>query len=537
MASHDARQGSGILISSVLMALSVLGVSAITRTVFTSTLAQDSQAAVSGEVCEALAASAIAEMEAQVREGLTRPDGPLMESPERSPINPLLAAVNAPRPVTPGEVTDLTPHLSLAHTGRLAANRALAGYQLDEHSCQLVDQRPLDEAPHERTAVLVLRARAVSGPLGRRTVRSLEQGHTLKLVLAGPPEPFGRFGFFLGRIGGLTDLAQVNAQRERLIAQLGRIRAQLDRGAAGLTGDPREKVLDLLDDIPTVDNATEHTPTVPTGTAGTLFYGLIPDGAALDSTGLDLARALETAAARAEPQVAALPPASAPDLAERVRPVAKQVEDALWSIWANQEAFKILQPSAPEGYPFFHGTLGKLSPEYFARRAHHRFVQPGGALPGRSSADPGAEVARFLAAGPQDGVVHVVSSGAVKLAGTIAGRVMLVVENAAVTLDDVSLGQGTLDRVTVACFGGSVTVRGNSHAYVIAGPGTPVVLERGATLTGGLAMAELAAGTRLEGKLVKSDRYDTGGFGAQPDPRETYTAALSPLVLYRRVTR
>ena len=89
MASHDTRKGSGILISSVLMALSVMGVSAITRTFFTSTLAQDCAALLSGESCEALAQSAVAEMEAQVREGLTNPESPLVE------------AINAPRPATP----------------------------------------------------------------------------------------------------------------------------------------------------------------------------------------------------------------------------------------------------------------------------------------------------------------------------------------------------------------------------------------------------------------------------------------------------
>lgn len=518
------RHGSGILISGVLMALSMMGVSAITRTFFTSTQANECAAQVAGETCEALAQSAVAEMEAQVREGLAIPD------------SAFTAAVHAPRPA-PGEVADLTSLVKIPHTEQLAATARFSSSKLDGWSCRLVDQRPIDEAPHERTAVIVLRCRAVAGPLGRRVARTVEQGHTLKIVLAGPPPPFGRFGFFLGRMGGLTDLAEVNAQRERLLRQLERVRGVLDQGAAALSGDPREKTLDLLDDIPTLANATEHTPTVPTGTAGTLFYGLIPDGATLDTAGLDLARALTDTANRAEPQVNALPAPTIPDLAERVRPVAKAIEDGLWSIWANQEAFKILQPSAPEGYPFFSGSLSKLTPEYFARRAHHRIVEPGVALPGRITTDPGQELAKLLADGPQDAVIHVVSRAPLKLTGTIPGRVLLVTEQAPVDLTDVDLGPGPLDRLTVAAFGGSVTVRGACQAYVIAGPATPVILTKGSTLTGGLTLSELASGTRLEGTIVKSDRYDTGGYGAEPDPRETYTAALSPRVLYRKVAR
>ena len=376
----------------------------------------------------------------------------------------------------------------------------------------------------------------VSGSIGRRTVRTVEQAHGLKISLAGPPTPFGRFGFFLGELGGMTDLAKVNAQRERLLAQLRTVRERLDAGVAAQSGDAKEKLLDLLDDIPTVDNAVEHTPTLPLAGAGAMFYGMIPDGAVLDCSALDLARHVESVANKADGPVASMPGATVAELTTIVKPVAKSIEDGLWAIWANQEAFKILTPSAPEGYPFFRGSLAKLTPEYFARRAHHRIVEPGSTLTGRVAANPGAELAKMLAA-PLDGVVHVVTAKPITLTGKISGRVMLVFEKAPVKLVDVQLTDPAHDRLTVVSFGGAVGITGSSHAYVIAGPGTPVTIDKGATLTGGLVLAELAAGTRLEGSIVKSDAYDTGGFGAEPDPAATHTAVLSPLVLYRRVTR
>lgn len=519
-----SRKGSGVLISSVIVALSVLGISAISRTFFTSTQAQECQAQVSGEACEALAASAVAEMEVQVRDGLSRAD------------SPFVAAVNGP--ISPADdVVDLTPLVKIQHTERLAGTPRYQECSISEFSCRLLDQRAIDQAPHERTAVFVLRCAVTSGSLGRRVTRTVEQAHALKVVLAGPPEPFGRFGFFLGAMGALTDLAAVNTQRERLIAQLGRVRAHLDAAAAAQSGDPKERILDLLDDIPTVENATERTPTVPTDTAGTLFYGLIPDGATLDTTQLDLARVVTDGANRAEAGVNALPAQTDPDLANKMKPLAKGIQDALWAIWANQEAFKILQPSAPEGYPYFSGTLAKLQADYFTRRAHHRIVQSGVNLPGRSVADPDFELRRLLGSGRFDGIVHVVATGNLKLTGKLSGRMMIVTEGAALELENLSLGEDPLDRITVVAFGGSVTARGNNQAYIIAGPATPVVLAPGSALTGGLAMHELAPGTKLEGTITKSDRYDTGGFGAQPDAKDNYTPVLSPLVLYRKVSR
>jgi hypothetical protein len=515
------RSGSGLILATALLSVAILSICAISRTVLTSTQSTECQATLQGELCETLASSATAEMEARLRDGLAQVDGDLA----KRFYNPL---------TTPNSSVDLTAYVHPQEAVGCLRLPSYKGFDIDDISCTLTSQRLIDWGSYERAGVVVMRARGVWGSFGRRIYRTVEEAHSFKIVLAGPPRPLDLFGLFIGNGSNLTSFDQVNQHRTRLIDLLSRVRARLSDGEKQLTGDSKEKVLDLLDDIPTLENATSCTPVFPGNTRGCVFYGLMNTGSRINLPNLDLAKRLTESISQVERGIPGMPPASDPELAVKVRPVGKLVEDSLWSIWANQEAFKTLTSDNAQPYGEIRTALDRFDENYFLRRVHYRITPEG-------SADPKTKLDELLKHGPLDGVVHVENAQSrLELTGTLPGRLMLIAGAGGVTLTDVKCGNGALDRLTVVCFGKSVTINGHCQAHVITGPATTVVVEKNAILSGGLTMEDVAPGSRLEGTVVRSERYFSGpppipGKGSHPGT--TYTLGVSPLLLYRRVTR
>jgi hypothetical protein len=537
------RSGTGTLLTAILLALALLAASAVFRSALTTNLAVECHAALSGELAEALASSAVAEMEAQVRQALARPDSEIT----RLVTRPVVGEQRQP--------VDLTRHTALRETASLVQRDPFLGAGLSQVSgtCVVSVQKALDRLPYERVGVVTLRAEASGRAAGRAVRRTVEESRAFKVVLAGPPRPFDQFGLFIGEAASVTALESINPARAQLIAALGALRTRLEEGVAaqgpgpapeapprppGAPGPARERLLDLLDELPDAATAAERAPEVPAARPGSMLYGLMADGARIDLPKLHLAQRLADAIALAQARLPALPPAAASDLAERAAPAGHAIADALWSVWAFQEAFKLLTPDAADAWPRMRQFLAKLDHAYLARRAHYRIAEE----PGSSAGDVTARLAELVRrGGPLSGVVHVDSrSQRLVLTGRIPGRVMIVVGPGGALLDGVNAGAGPDDRLTVACFGGAVVVRGLCRAHVLTGPATAIDIEPGAVLEGGLTIRELVAGSRLAGSVERSERYgsgEAGPAGEEDDAGHTFTAILSPHVLYRRVLR
>ncbi|MBI4860237.1 MAG: hypothetical protein HY815_08235 [Candidatus Riflebacteria bacterium] len=520
LSAGERRRGAGLVIGAVVMTLALLGFSAIARTLFTSNQASDCQAALAGDLCETLATSAIAEMEAQVRGALSR---------NHSEIARRLAL-----PVVgdqKGE-QDLTDQIALRDTLSLLAGDAYRGYSVDELSCRVAVQRSMDRLTYERVGVLKLRARARGPSYVRHVTRTVEEARAFKVALAGPPRPFDRYGFFLGDVNTVTNLDAVGPARDKLLDLLKQVRVRVEGAVSRSGGEVRERLLDVLDSLPTPETAAARTPQLQPAKPITMLYGLVLTGAKLDLTRLDLATRLQEAIAQAEGQVAALPGEGSLDLVKKSRDAGKIVADGLWSIWAYKEAFALLPPDAPAGHKELLAFLGKLDEVYLARRASYRLVEGTGSLDAR--------LKDLLKDGALDGVIHVASlKERVELSGEFRGRLVIVVGAGGATLSNIKVANPG-ERLTVASLGGGVTVRGQCQAHLIVGPGNPVVVEKGAVLVGGLTIVDLAQGSRLEGTVVRDPRFLTGRPGADgSEPRASLDCAvgLSPLVLYRRVSR
>lgn len=510
-----------MLLSGVLLTLAILSISAVSRSFFTSSQAAECQATLAGELCEALASSAVAELEAQVRGALANPDGEI--------------AKRMSRPIVGSEdpTIDLTGFMELKETTALAGQDLYAGCEIDDWTAKVTVQKPLDRLPYERIGVVTFKARAKGSGGGRAVARTLEESRAFKIGIVGPPRPFDRYGIFLGEMGAVSALDSVNPARLALIAQVGRMRAKLDAAVAAASGDLKERLLDLQDDFPTVASATASVKEM-SGKAGSMFYGLIPNNSELDLEKLELGRSVGESVTKGEELLGALPAQTAPDFLDKAREAAKAISDGLWSIWAFQSAFIVSAPGDSD-YQALRPYLNKLDEGWFARRAHYRLIEEANAP------HVNVQLQELLKSGPLAGIVHVQSrTQKLELTGHFPGRLMFVVGAGGVSMTDVNKTAPITDRLTVAGFQGAVAVHGECHAHVIAGARTPLLLERGAKIVGGLTCREVAAGTRLEGTVERREIYysnEAGPGGEEDTPTVSFTLILSPQILYRRVFR
>src|SRR5581483_5452184 len=103
----------------------------------------------------------------------------------------------------------------------------------------------------ERIGVIQFHAKVHASAGGRQVSRTVEEARAFKIVLVAPPRPFDRYGLFLGEMANVSMLQAVNPARTRLFDQLSRLRAKCDTAVKSLTGDPKQRVLEALDELPT----------------------------------------------------------------------------------------------------------------------------------------------------------------------------------------------------------------------------------------------------------------------------------------------
>lgn len=512
-----------MLLSGVILTLAILSVSAVSRSYMTSNMAADCGATMAGELCETLASSAVAEMEAQIRALLAKKDSPVS-----------IELTKAVLGNDTGEI-DLTEHVNTDESDALAGLDAYAECRLDpdRRQVRVAVQKPLDRLPYERIGVIQFRATCHAKGGGRTVSRSVEEARAFKIVLVAPPRPFDRYGLFLGELGNVSSLAAVNPARTRLIDQLGRIRTKLEAGVNAQSGDPKERLLDVLDDLPTPAGATTSVKEMGESQTGSLFYGLVPNFTEIDLGKLELAKSVTDAADAAEPLINGLPADSDPELPVKGKAVAQIVADALWSIWAFQAAFTVVSPEKPL-YAQYKPFLAKLDEGWYSRRAHYRLLEA------PDQPDINVQLKELMKGGPVYGIVHVQSKTQVlELSGYYPGRVMFAVGPGGVKVTDVNKNETHEDRLTIGAFGGPITVQGEVHAHILTGAGAALTLNQGSKIIGGLTVRELVAGTRLEGAVMRLEKYYSGV--SMPDGQEddytVFTLILSPHILYRKVGR
>jgi hypothetical protein len=506
--------GSGSVLTGSVLCIGVLAIASLSRSFATSTQFRASQSYVAGVHCEDLAGSAVAEMEAQVREALRRQDETLTR---------ILAG---PDPVSDGAL-----NLSSRFSPRLSQAGA-DDCSLQASSCQAT--RGISIAgSNDRLGMIVFRATAATGVLGHRTVRTVEKGFVYKTVMPALPAPLNQYGIVLADRSALGSNAAINRRRETLIESLRSLRQRLEEGARVQQGTAREGLLDLLDDIPDMENAESHTPMLPEGAANEVHSGLCEHEAQIDGVLIDLDRYLAGITGRAEELIRHLPPATATDLKARLMPVCKEIDEGLFAVWAARAAFTsnpVKASKDPEAQAL-RACLNSLDPDYFRRRA---FLEIGAKAVGPGeTADVPTRFQTFLKRGPARGIVIVDNDQTpIELNGFLGGPLMVVTGKGGANLSNVVVRDSPDSFLTVVSFGGPIRVRGRCQAFLLAGKGSTVVLEPGATLSGGLAMMEMKAGTRLDGIIVRDDGRLVGS-----ESSESCVTAISPFPAYRKVSR
>jgi hypothetical protein len=209
------------------------------------------------------------------------------------------------------------------------------------------------------------------------------------------------------------------------------------------------------------------------------------------------------------------------------------VADALWSIWAFQAAFTVVPPQMPlfaQLRPF----LAKIDEGWYSRRAHYRLLE----APDQPHIND--QLKELMKGGPVAGIVHVQSkTQMLELSGYYPGRVMFAVGPGGVKVTDVNKNEVLADRLTIGAFGGPIQVIGECHAHILTGAAAALTLDKGAKIIGGLTVRELVAGSRLDGAVMRLEKYFSGV--SMPDGTEddytVFTLMLSPHILYRKVGR
>lgn len=507
----------------MILTLAILSVSAVSRSYFTTNLASECAATMAAELCETLAGSAVAEMEAQIRAQLARKDSPVSIELSR-------AVLGNDR----GEI-ELGEHVNTDETAALCGQDAFAECKLDDDRrvVRVAVQKPLDRLPYERIGVIVFKATVHAKGGGRTLSRTVEEARAFKIVLVAPPRPFDRYGLFLGELGNVTSLQAVNPARARLLQQLGTLRTKVQAGVNVQSGDPKERLLDILDDLPAPDGAAASAKEMGNSQAGSMFYGLIPNFTEINLGKLELAKSVTDAADAADTLLSALPAESDPQLPVKGKEAGQVIADALWSIWAFQAAFSVVSPQSSE-YAQYRPFLTKLDEVWYARRAHYRLLEA------TDQPHINDQLKELQRGGPVYGIIHVQSrTQTLELTGNFPGRVMFAVGPGGVKVTDVNKNETLADRLTIGAFGGPITVLGEVHAHILTGSGAPLVLDKTARIVGGLTVRELVAGTRLEGSVMRLEKYFSGV--SMPDGTEddytVFTLILSPQILYRKVLR
>lgn len=520
------HHGSGLLIGAIVITLTMLAMVAISRTTQSSSMANRLKTEMAGQVCEGLAGSAVQELEAQVREALGEPTHPIA----KMVAEPVLGESSGS--------LDLTNYVKLEETPILLTESPYQGYILTEFSVNVVVQKCIGGLPYERLGVFVFKAQAQAPYEMNSARRTVEEARAFKVALPTMPRPFDRYGLFIADMRGVTDLDEVNPRRDRLIDLMADYHNKLKDAAQVLQGDPKERILDLLDRIPTPEACKKSIKDFPTFNAANpgMLYGLLQSPAELNLVYLDLAGRLKNSMDKSRAALAALPQPDSPEFVNKAGELGKMIDKAIWAIWAYREVFAILPSNAPKGYQDVNALIAKLTPEYFAVRAQYKIDKDD---PKKRSISE--QFDELVGKGSLNAIVYVSGKGeTLNLTGRYPGQLLVVVKDADVVLRDAKAGEDRYHRFTVATWGNKITVGGKCDAQVIVGKGTTLYMEEGTVLRGGLAMMEVSSNSVLRGTLIRDGRYSAGVAnpkGQENAPSFRFIYPLSPRMYYRRVTR
>lgn len=532
--SRSTERGSGLVIALAVTAAAIVFLLFLNQSRLTSWTSAETDVLVRGDAAEMLADSANQEALAWLRPMLADPGS---EAGARF------------RDPDPARWTFDVGPVRVPHTLALMTEDEFVGFDLQGPRVTVTLQSTLDGNPYERKGAVVVRA-SVATPqrLGRPAVRRVETAVPFTVVLPGVPRPACSFGLFLGDAEGVTDRVEVNGVRAGLVEALeamGRLLAE-GRAAAPDAGGWDDLASELSEpDAPT------RAPALPTE-ADAAFYGLEYEGLSVDLTTLDLAADLaplrDAAVARQAAAQAALgrlraapsDPGAREEFVEALKSLDGPIREGLWDIWAYRRAFRVL-PSTDPAYAALAGTVGRLHPSHWERRA--RFVvRP---LPGETDVQAAWE--RFLVQHPRPQGVILVDNGAAPLVltGALPGQAAVVTGAGGVTLRDLNVADAPSDLLTVVARGGPVIVEGQVHAALVLanggadGPSSLHVAE-GATLTGALVAWRLPSDTSLRGTLVRAEKHSSGittaGGRLYLDPSHLVVGLL-PAPAYRKVVR
>jgi hypothetical protein len=486
VAFSPQRRGTGLLIAAVTMAVLTLSVIGFARRSLTSNQMNDCRSLVARRTAYALARSVLAEMLSRLRTGLA------------DPANAVRARLL--EPAAGATDTDLTDQVAPRDATLLLDADPYRGCRIETAECRIVSRAPLGDGGEQEGSIR-FRVKVRPPAAERAPTQAITETYGFKVVLAAPPRPFGAYGLFSTNAAKLTDVSGVAAARENLVAALNTCRQHAARIAEGPDGDEKERALDLLDDFPDEKGAREGT-TLPVVASDTYLYGLTDAGAKLNLANLDLTARVGSATQRARSEMAggeATPVKS-------LQRAADAIKSGIYAMWGYLEVFQLLPPDAPAGRPELDRFISQIDEVRFAQRAQYRIAVDG---------DPTEAFTALLRRYHNPGTVHVTAAQPLVLRGRTPAPLMVTVNGGGVNISDLP-GDSTGRGPTIACFGGTVKVTGQAHAFLIVAKGATVEIAKGSVLTGGLVMLDVGARCRLDGTLIRDVRYDVDFDDADP---------------------
>jgi len=530
-----AHRGSALLWIAISLLLIFLGWG-LSRAFVTSSTRTEAHAVVEARLCQVLAESGVAEMEAQL--GYQVND---LRSPTANQLRQQVLAGE------PGRI-DLASAVQLKETQKLIERSPFVGFKV-KGRCWVEFQRQIDNVPYEKKGLAVFSVTVISPGMIRTISRQVELARWIKTTLLTMPRPFGNYGLFVADATGLTDVATTNRLRDEAAAIARKVLASITALVDRVPSNVRQGYQNLRQETfdPEAPKAMPDPVSLPDGSA---LYGLIQTEGTQRLSHLDLAWRLgvlvEKAATLERKLASVVSQASSTDFAIQeellkiAREAAEAVVDPLFELWAFHQGYKVLPPTSGKPYQEVKEKLYKLQYDYFQLRAHWAIRES----PGKTDLTSDfLELASRVA----QGVVLVENkSRPLVLSGRIRGRLVIVVGQGGVTIRDLNPPPNAEDLLTVVACSGPVSVSGqNSVGLVLGVPpsslSAPTLsMASDARIVGALLMASLPTGGRLDGEVQRSDLQMSGfaGFdGTDQGFYDRYFVGLSPQVYYRRVVR
>lgn len=529
-----ARAGLALLWIVVGVLLVLLGWG-LSRAFLLSATRSESHVLVEAALCQSLAESAVAELEAQVGYAV---------NDLRSPL-----ALSLRRQVLAGERGDLSlvDHANLRVADRLLDLPIYRGYQLESVNCRVASQRQIDKVPYEKTGLVLFSATAASPGLVRKVRRTVELARRIKTTILTVPRPFGNHGLFFADGSGLMDVDAVNQLFSQAIDLCRRVRTSL-KAMIERSGEPfktsYQQILKKMCD-PDQPGSLPRPLSMPNRS---VVYGIARPGAEQDLTKLELGREMAAQVDKASTSVSRLEKSltrvgsSDPSVHSDLTGIAYEACSAalgpIYTLWTFEQEYVVLSPTDLPAYKDVQEKLYKLAPDYFERRAHWRLTETAGR-------EDLSQAFRALADQNVNGVVIVENRKyPLKLGGRIPGDMIVAVGPAGVSIQDLNAGNSRSGLVTVYASSGTVRVLGENRASLILGsprqgePGVRLEIEADARILGALVMVSPSVCSPMQGTL-EFDALETSGFttpdGEDHPVLERFFVGFSPRVFFRRV--